>query len=189
MAAPKPKKINLLIQEGFENTQIGKVLNWLLGAGRVIVILTELVVIIAFLSRFWLDRQLTDLIEENKTKKTQLESSVNFETDYKNLQARLLAVKELDRLKLVSSEYIKEATRLLPAEVLLSNISYNQDKVTLVGTSLNEAGLAGLLKSLEESAKFTGVSLTNISLDKSTPGAINFSLGAEIEGKKTEEKE
>ncbi len=177
------KKINLLIQEGFEHSQTGKVLAWLLSAGRAIVIITELIVITAFLSRFWLDRQLTDLIEGNSAKKTQVEASTNFEADFQNTQTRLAAVKLIDNAKILPREYIKEVTRLLPAEVVLSDISYNENKVSVTGLSLNEAGLAGFMKSLEESNKFSSVSLVNIALERGTTNLINFSLIMEVEKK------
>lgn len=181
MAAPKQKKVNLLAQEGFEHTSIGKALNWLLGAGRIIVILTELIVIIAFLSRFWLDRQLTDLIEENKAKKSQVQASSKFETDYKNLQSRLAAIQALEQQKISPSTYIKESAKLLPAGVILSSTILDKNKMSFDGLSLNEAGLSGFMRLLEESDKFANVNLSGISLDKSTIGAIKFTLSAEIE--------
>lgn len=190
MAAPKHdepvkrlKKINLLVQEGFEHSPTGKVLAWLLSAGRAIVIITELVVITAFISRFWLDRELTDLVEENNAKKTQVEASANFEKDFQNTQTRLAAVKLLDNAKTSPSEHIKEVTKLLPAEVVLSDITYNENSVSVTGLSLNEAGLAGFMKSLEKSNKFASVNLVNISLQLGTANLINFSLKIEVEKK------
>lgn len=183
MAAPKNKKINLLVQEGFEHSQIGKVLSWLLSAGRAIVIVTELVVITAFLSRFWLDRQLTDLLEENQAKKAQVEASATFEKDLRDLQARLTAVKEFEQIKLSPTAYVREITKTLSAEVVLTDISYSEGVFSVSGTSLNEAGIAGLIKNLEPSEKFSNVSLASISLDKNTTNLIKFSLRLEEEKK------
>lgn len=181
MAVLKLKRINLLIQEGFEYSQTGKVLAWLLSAGRAIVIVTELIVITAFLSRFWFDRQLTDLIEKNSAKKSQVEASSVFETDFRNIQTRLAAVKLLDSEKISSLAFIKEVTRLLPAEVVLSDISYNKNQILVTGLSFNEAGLAGFMKSLEESNRFSNVSLDNISLARGETGVISFSLKIDTE--------
>ena len=53
MAAPG--SINLLPKSDFEASFWGKFLKWGVSSGRYLVILTELVVIVAFLSRFKLD--------------------------------------------------------------------------------------------------------------------------------------
>ena len=61
MAAPKKHEIELLPKEEWEKTSFGKFIKWTLNVGRYIVIATELIVILAFVSRFKLDRDLTDL--------------------------------------------------------------------------------------------------------------------------------
>lgn len=183
MAAPKPKKINLLVKEGFENSQIGKILSWLLTVGRAIVIVVELVVICAFLSRFWLDRQLTDLVENNNNKRVQIEASNSFEQDFTSLQKRLAVAKQIDGERLTPSLYTKEATKLLPHQVILSDISFNQDKFSFAGVSSDEAGLAGFIKALEKSDKFTNVTLDTISLNSGETFYINFTVRANPEKK------
>jgi len=54
-------KVNLLPKDNFEFSLVGKFLRWALTAGRVMVVLTEFVVILAFGSRFWLDKEMNDL--------------------------------------------------------------------------------------------------------------------------------
>src|SRR5688500_5727921 len=99
--------INLLSREGFEYTQLGKTLAWLLSAGRTIVIVTELVVITAFLSRFWLDKTLTDLSQANNSKKAQIEASQAFEQEFKNAQIRIASAKKIDETKLGTGEILR----------------------------------------------------------------------------------
>ena len=55
------RAINLLPRDSFESSQIGIVLAWLLSFGKWAVIVTQLIVMGAFLWRFSLDRELTDL--------------------------------------------------------------------------------------------------------------------------------
>ena len=64
MSAHKKQQVNLLPEKGFTSTTTGRVLTWILSTFRIIVIVTEIIVMIAFLSRFWLDAQNTDLSEE-----------------------------------------------------------------------------------------------------------------------------
>src|SRR3990167_1085348 len=96
MAAPKEKAlINLLPQEEFESSTFGRVLKWLLSSFRIMVIITELVVMTAFLSRFWLDAKTTDLNDSIKQKQAVIESQNNFEKEFRKTQNRLVIFKEV----------------------------------------------------------------------------------------------
>mgnify|MGYP001577796589 FL=1 len=55
------RSINLLPRDAFESSTLGVILSWALVFGKWAVILTQLVVMGAFLYRFSLDRNLTDL--------------------------------------------------------------------------------------------------------------------------------
>jgi methyl coenzyme M reductase subunit C-like uncharacterized protein (methanogenesis marker protein 7) len=76
---PAKKEISLLPDEENLNTLSARVLRYLTTIGRVIIILTELAVISAFLSRFWLDRKNADLSETIRQQKAILESTQEFE--------------------------------------------------------------------------------------------------------------
>lgn len=175
MSAPK-HKINLLPKEDFENSPLGKLLNWALSAGRIIVILTELVVIGAFLSRFWLDRKLTDLLEENTSRKTQVEAFASFEEEFKTTQSRLAAYKKLDETKKDTVTLLETTSSLLPAEVSLTSISSLENQVTIKGISLSESGIAGFIKGLTSNGEFEKVTLNDISLGPSQELVFSLSL-------------
>ncbi len=179
MAAPKHKKVNLLIREGFEHSALGKTLSWVLSIGRTIVIFTELVVIIAFLSRFWLDRMHTDLIGQNNTKKTQIQASGQFEKDFRSAQLRLAAYQALESSRLSPAKLIKDVSPLLPIDVTLTEFSINKGKLDVRGTALSEAGLAGFIKALENSGKYKDIKLGDISLQTGGQKVIAFLINGE----------
>ncbi len=82
MAARKKKRrINLLPQEEFAASILGRVLAWLLSSFRAIVSLTEMTVMIAFLSRFWLDAKSADLNELIRQKQPVIASTSDFEKE------------------------------------------------------------------------------------------------------------
>ena len=58
-------------------------------------ITTEIVVLLAFISRFSLDRKNTDLTEELGQKQAIIEANLDFERDIKSLQAHLTTAKIL----------------------------------------------------------------------------------------------
>lgn len=183
MAAP-PKKINLLDQDLFKNSQIGKVLAWLLTAGRTIVIVVEIIVMVAFFSRFWLDKELNDLIAKTDALQAQVEASGNFEQDFKNIQTRLALVKQIDQSKLKPQEYVVKITSLLPNNVVLKSININTKKLTLIGNSFSEKDLAGVIDQLNNTGMFKTVTLASISLDRVALNQIKFTIDAELVDKK-----
>jgi hypothetical protein len=83
------KHINLLPQDDFQTTGIGRVLKWALSTFRVMVIVTELVVMSAFLSRFWLDSKNSDLNEAMGIKKAQVMAYKEVEKEFRSYQTKL----------------------------------------------------------------------------------------------------
>ena len=57
-------RINLLGSQDLEHTPWGRIVAWATTYGRYIMITTEIIVLLAFISRFSLDRKNTDLTEE-----------------------------------------------------------------------------------------------------------------------------
>lgn len=184
MSAPVNKSINLIIKEGFEHTQLGKLLDWLLSAGRTIVVITELIVIAAFLSRFWLDRTLADLNEQNTAKKNQIEASLMFEKDFRNIQTRLTLYKSIDAGKTNAVKLVKDITSLLPSGVILSNISFSENQLTLRGNSLSEGGVAGFVIALDKSDYKNSV-LSEVSIETAGQQTISFIIKVPLFGKDT----
>src|SRR5690349_13458879 len=87
--------INLLGDSDTEHTPLGRIVNWAVTYGRYIMIGTEIVVLLAFISRFSLDRKLTDLKEEVAQKQEIIEANLPFEQDVRDLQDKLSKIKTL----------------------------------------------------------------------------------------------
>ncbi len=74
----QPVSVNLLDQPEFTSSSIARLINWTITYGRYIMIGTEVIVLVAFISRFSLDRKLTDLREEIAQKQIILEANADF---------------------------------------------------------------------------------------------------------------
>lgn len=176
MAAPK-KQITLL--PGEELTTLGRVLHWALNTGRLIVIVTELAVILAFLSRFWLDRVLTDLNEQIEQKANLLRANQAFERQFRHSQARLATIREIssqpDFAKLTNSVLSR-----VPPEVRLEQISVSQGNLQITGTSLSESGVEVFILGLED-AKLGEVSLSQLGVAQEVAG-IKFAIAIKTKG-------
>lgn len=182
MAAPKTS-IEFLSQEEWEKSTLGKVLKWALTIGRHIVILTELVVIVAFLSRFKLDRDLSDLGEKIKQEQAIITASADFETDFRFLQKRLAKIEDLRKNQLESAEILNELASNLPLDVVLSDFNAYGNQVSLTATSLSEIGLANFLRNLKASPRFKNLSLSQVSLESGKEVGIKFTVISDLVSK------
>ncbi len=89
------KQISLLPSENDPNNIVNRTINWLTSVGRVIIIFTELIVVGAFVSRFWLDRTNADLSETLRQQKAIIDSTKEFQQDFSLVKARLDKIDKL----------------------------------------------------------------------------------------------
>jgi len=184
MAAPQKRDIELLPQEEWEKTSLGKFLKWILTAGRYIVIVTELVVISAFLSRFKLDRDLTNLHEEIEEKQARVQAMGDFEKEFRFLQKRIEVIQEIDGVRKVTTGLIENLVPLLPIDVSLSDFTVSGKEISLTATAFSEEGLATFLGNLKKSPQFNRLNLTHVSMGTEKETGIQFKISFEYSTQK-----
>lgn len=175
MAAQK-KEISLLSVDEFEKTRLGRFLKWALTFGRWIVIATELVVILCFLSRFKLDRELTDLGEKIKQQQAIISSFGELEKDFRNLQKRLVKIEDLEKEQL-SVNRLNEVAEMIPLDVFLNEWKVKGGKIEISAVALSEAGLGSLIKEFSES-RFKNIRVEKV--NKKETGEIELQITAEV---------
>lgn len=176
-------RINLLPQENFEKQPLGKFLLWALSAGRWIVILTELVVIAAFISRFKFDRDLTDLHDKIKQKQAIIQSYSAFEKEFRFFKTRIAKIQSLYSKQINSVEVLNTVASNMPNDVLLSQFNFDGSSLTISGVALSEEGLGNFLAGLLTSNKFKNIDVSSITRKKNEAG-IRFSFTATWTGGK-----
>jgi|SRR3989344_433840 len=158
----KKRQINLLPREGFEETTTGRVLTWIITTFRIIVIFTELIVVSAFVARFFLDASNSDLTDELERKLNIVKSNYGFEREFKNTQTRISSYENLNNNNFSYSEVLKNLTQYLPGEVFLESIAVSQDEVSLSGRSLSERGIQQFLVNLKAQEIFKEINLGQV---------------------------
>lgn len=179
MPNKKSKDINLIPQNEFETSNFGRILKWALSTFRVIVIITELIVMSAFLSRFWLDAKNSDLTDELNTTKRQVEAFSDIENEFRILQKKVNIAKVIYNQK-ETNKIISNLLKYLPENVFLSTLSINDNHIAIKAFSTTEQSIAQLMTNLENYKEIDEIILSQISTDTSNANLINFNISAII---------
>jgi Tfp pilus assembly protein PilN len=184
MAARKKEEINLLPQRGFESTTTGRILAWVLSSFRIIVIVTEIIVMIAFLSRFWLDAQNTDLSDELESKQAILASSLKFEKEFKETQKRLGVYSDLTSYTPPREDLANTVSSLLPPDIFLTSIVFSANNVGITGISPSELSVQQLVVNLNSADIFEETHLIEMKSDEEDVNSLIFQLKSTLGGEK-----
>lgn len=178
MAKKKKEVINLLPQEEFAASTVGRILTWLLSTFRMIVIATEMVVMAAFLSRFWLDARNTDLSDEIKQKQAVISSYRDIENSFRATQSKLSILGALTSGQ-TNSSIISTLSQGLPPDIILTSVSIVGNTAKIAGLGATEQSISQFLVNITAQKTFSGVNLTQLSSDK-TGNGLNFAIDATI---------
>ena len=172
---PNSASVNLLPQEEFNVSTTGRVLKWAMSTFRIIVIVTEMIVMAAFLSRFWLDAQNSDLNDAIKVKSAQITAQTSLEKEFRAVQSKVNIFKEV-RAGVASAQIVDAITSKLPADAILTGISVSEGTATVNGTSGDESGIAQFITNLKSDKTFKNVDLTGVDSSENNPAQIIFSV-------------
>lgn len=162
MPIRKTKQINLIPQSEFDTSPLGRILKWALSTFRVMVIVTELIVMSAFLSRFWLDAKNSDLNDEMNVNKSQVLAYSEIEANLRLYQKKLSIAKSLYSQKKIT-EVISSVSDRMPPEISINSISITGKQLEIKAVSLSEKSVAQFLVNLNNSGgSVTDVNLTQI---------------------------
>jgi len=147
------KEISLLPEAENPNSFGAVFFKWLTTVGRWIIVVTELVVILAFISRFWLDRKNSDLSEIVRQQQSILDSVKYFESEYTSFQERLKTIKEAYTNQPEYDLYLLSLIKSTPQDLVYDTISTqkNSDNEIVTTASLissNENSIVNFISNL-----------------------------------------
>lgn len=175
---PVQIKINLLPKDSFLESVVGRSLKWALSAGRYIVIFTELVVIISFITRFSLDRQLTDINSDIAQKELVIQSYGELEANFRVAQDKIAKIKNLDQESNITEAfpYISEIT---PEGIRLSKLLITPNRISAEGSTFSQTAFNMFVSNLELSPHFLNVSIDKVESQEDDEAGFVFSLRAD----------
>lgn len=163
--------INLVPQERFKEEPVSKFLSWAESAGKVIVVLTEALVLMVFFARFRIDAQILDLKQEMTAKAQLLQSLSGFEQEFKDLQASLQNFEALSAKLYSPDPVLSLIEKNIPQDVSLQSLQISPQKVVLLGISSSYNSVSIFWQNLKKELPQDGeVSLTNLGRQASEVG-------------------
>jgi len=175
---PAKKQINLFPKKAFSKSSAGKFLRWSLTYGRYIIIATEIIVLLAFISRFKLDRDLNDLREEIAQKQAIVQANRDFEIEFRIIQNRLLQIADLANEQTYILTLLEHIEALTPQEIFFKSLLIDEKQVTFSSYSVSPKGLTLFVNNIRRSNFFGAVTIQN--LKQTEEGNIDFTLSATL---------
>lgn len=170
--------INLLGDSDAEHTPMGRIVTWAVTYGRYIMIGTEIVVLLAFISRFSLDRKLTDLKEEVTQKQNIIEANLPFERNVRTLQDKLSKIKTLIVQPINPLNTLVLFQTFLPQGVYLHFFDLTRDKLSVQAVATSTSAFAQFMANLQSSKYLGNIDIGDIKRDPII--GIQFSFTAMI---------
>lgn len=172
--------INLVPQDPFFDTILGKTLKWAVSVGRYIVMFTELIVIISFATRFTLDRQVTDLNQAINQKESVIRSFGDLEDRVREVQAKIDQYQQLEQQKNLVDVF-PSLSSITPSDVQLTELIVRPTSVTLGGTTLSQSSLNLLINNIQLSNQFFNIVVDRIETSEDQSGLLQFRISADTE--------
>lgn len=139
-----------------------KFMNWALTVGRLIVILTEIIALLAFVYRFSLDEKLIDLHSAIKQKQTLISLLKQDEDKYRNLQDRIVLASDLMEKNAKTNKIVLNIVGLVPQGAKIDSISFNKDKININVNINSVSSLTDFINVLKDYPDIKSVSIDNI---------------------------
>jgi len=141
---------------------IDKFMNWALTVGRLIVILTEVVAVAAFVYRFSLDEKLSDLHTAIKQKQTIIALLKQDESKYRNLQGRIALAASTSEKIFKTNEIIKDIVNLGSQGALINDLTLNNDRININLNIISISALNDFVDALKNYPDIKSISIDNI---------------------------
>lgn len=176
------RSINLLPRDSFETSTIGVILEWLLVFGKWTVILTQLIVMGAFLYRFTLDRTLTDLRKSIEKDVAVIKSYEQVERDYSLLQKQVATVKTTLATQELMLKTLSELGQITPTEIWFDRITLSPNNLALTAYAASLPAFGQFITSAQTNPLFNGVRISKLESSTSVGAQMQFEISMSLAG-------
>ena len=178
------RSINLLPHDAFETSTVGVVLEWGLAFGKWAVIITQLVVMLAFLWRFTLDRQLTDLRNAIAKDSAIITSYSQIERDFTLAQKRVVSAKAALADQQAINTAFAALTADTPTGIWYDHVTITPKSVAFTAYASSLGSFGQFLTTLQGDSSFSDVSIGQIQDGGAKDAQMQFDITLTFGGKK-----
>lgn len=171
----KNKLYNINLIKDRKQNFFDKFLEWALTAGRLIIILTEVIALGTFLYRFSLDRELIDLHDKINQNQAFVKYLKTNEDKYRDLQSRLGIMSGLIENNSNINKIFSDIVSFAPEDFTFKNLLITESTVKIDGSAKSVASLSSFIKSLKGYPRTDWISLDKIE-NRTSSSTIIFSL-------------
>lgn len=143
---------------------------WALSTGRYILILVEIIVLGAFISRFKLDSDLANNKDAIEQQIPYIESLKPYEIQVRNTQLKLSTLKDANRLSPDYPAILRKIASQTPSAIKVTALNLEKDagsaKFQIVGQAVSNNDIIAFITGLRSDNLFSNVTLTGIGLEK-----------------------
>jgi len=148
---------------------------WAIGIGRGLVILTETIALGAFLYRFTLDGQLSDLHDKILQESNVVKFFSHNESVYRNLNSRLALATSIFSSQSVIAKLYQDIINILPTDITLRTLTFSPDSLKMDLSTQSVNSLSAFIQNLREYPLVSTVSIDTIE-NKTANAVINASV-------------
>lgn len=139
-----------------------------------------MVVIGAFISRFYFDSRVADLNEEISQKQDFIGAYSDFEKEFRLTQQKLSIFSQISDKNNDVAPFMDDVTSRLPNDIALTKLAVvSNAEINIQGASLSESSIGQFISNLRDSKSFKDVSIVDVD-SKSTSPFVNFTIQAKI---------
>ena len=182
MSPVKEPTVNLIGEEEMEHTPVGRIVTWAVTYGRYIMIGTEIIVLLAFISRFSLDRKLTDLNDEVSQKQAIIDANHDFEAEFRALQEKLAKAETLLTALPVTENALNTVATIIPTDARLEDLNITTTRVMGNVIANTTAGFSQMVANLQAANIFSQVEIGDVQRSPTT--GIQFTFTGTVAGPK-----
>jgi len=171
--------INLLPRKQLDTTTGGKLIQWLLSGFRTIVIVVQVIVLVSFVARMFLDARLRSLNNEIEEKYALVNSYADVEKRFLSAKFKLDTFNSLQNPDNKFSILLTSVSNVIPPDVQLVSITNSEGVLVINALTSQQSSMYSFANQISQIEGLSNAQVVNIQQDT---GSINteFTINANI---------
>lgn len=182
MMQPNASRLSINLGKAKNNTTTNFLVDWTINAGRIIIVVVELLTLGALGYRFVIDRQIVDIHDLINKEQFFINAQAQKENLYRNVQSRLDSIQSLEAQTQSETTFLKKLLALTNSpDFSATTLEQSQGTITITGNTFSIFSLNKLIEALKEDQGVVSISLDE--LTSADSGGLRFRLNVLIQGR------